>query len=287
MNNFVKKLWFKALLYRKCWLCAVQKQGVGSCLALLILLLLIGCFPAMGIVLLFMLGIILYQIITPKKVIKMKVIDRVLVVLVYDSDYHKPFINDYRHKSSFIRIIQKDANGTCEVINDGTEILSIDDRLCNSGFLLFKPTISGWYVICSGYENGYFLGNKIDDYIFINFENDENLRMFFIHGERLHDIEIASYVSDVQAFYDYDAASYLKFAPNGNIVPTENTVAEKLGKHLVFTDDCGQIKLLKYGMRAHGVPVVYLVAAPSITLIIKNKAISYTTNSDGTLIEKK
>lgn len=67
MNNFVKRIWFGALLRPQCWICAaVNHQVVGGAIAVL-LFLLTGWFATAGFVALFVFLFMVHLIIFPEK----------------------------------------------------------------------------------------------------------------------------------------------------------------------------------------------------------------------------
>lgn len=67
MNNFVKRIWFGALLRPQCWICAaVNHQIVGGAIAVL-LFLLTGWFATAGFVALFVFLFMVHLIIFPER----------------------------------------------------------------------------------------------------------------------------------------------------------------------------------------------------------------------------
>ena len=86
MNNFVKRIWFGALLRPQCWICAaVNHQIVGGAIAVL-LFLLTGWLATAGFVALFVFLFMVHLIIFPEKTYTLQMEDKTLFIAIYASD---------------------------------------------------------------------------------------------------------------------------------------------------------------------------------------------------------
>lgn len=116
MNNFVKRIWFGALLRPRCWICAaVNHQIVGGAIAVL-LFLLTGWFATAGFVALFVFLFMVHLIIFPEKTYTLQMEDKTLFIAIYASDFARRHRKDSKRKRFIIRTIACHADGFCETV---------------------------------------------------------------------------------------------------------------------------------------------------------------------------
>lgn len=165
MNNFVKRIWFGALLRPQCWICAaVNHQVVGGAIAVL-LFLLTGWFATAGFVALFVFLFMVHLIIFGKTY-TLQMEDKTLFIAIYASDFARRHRKDSKRKRFIIRTIACHADGFCETVWPDSEVFGYDDSLCRYGIFLAKPYPATWAVVCNGFEDGRFLGRKLCNYVF-------------------------------------------------------------------------------------------------------------------------
>ena len=99
MNNFVKRIWFGALLRPQCWICAaVNHQVVGGAIAVL-LFLLTGWFATAGFVALFVFLFMVHLIIFPEKTYTLQMEDKTLFIAIYASDFARQQTQTLHHQN--------------------------------------------------------------------------------------------------------------------------------------------------------------------------------------------
>jgi len=256
MNNFVKKLWFGALLEPKCWLYAGQDNQFLSLVVASILFAVIKR-PETSVVLLALAMVyLMFIIIKPAKTFALKDKGKTLFISVFNSDFlrrHKAFPE---RKCAILKVWQTDNLGY-----DIYRTYGYDSRLVEIGYFLFKTSPAVWAMLKGCDKNSYVLGRKLGGYAFTNRTRQGKTTLCVMHGAGM-------FIKDVKICeckkMSIQKANYTALTPP--LLKEESdclTLNTNSGRFLMFVDEKGS-KLIKYGLSAQGLPAAFLVNAPFI-----------------------
>ena len=265
MNNFVKRIWFGALLRPQCWICAaVNHQVVGGAIAVL-LFLLTGWFATAGFVALFVFLFMVHLIIFPEKTYTLQMEDKTLFIAIYASDFARRHRKDSKRKRFIIRTIACHADGFCETVWPDSEVFGYDDSLCRYGIFLAKPYPATWAVVCNGFEDGRFLGRKLCNYVFAErIAAGKNLLIFF-HGTVMFPVETVTFSVDPDLSCKPGSVVFQEISPSGLPELSADKADKTSGRFLLCQNEAGST-LFKCCLAQIGMPAAYHVSAEDFCL---------------------
>lgn len=277
MNSVkLKKLCFGALLNPAAWGCAAfDHQVIGGWVAVL-LFCIIGWFNVALGVALCVVGFMLHLIVFPIAEYKIQMSDKVLSILLFNSDFHRRYRNDFRRKMSIVRIIASHSDGHDEIIWSGKEVFGCDVRFIDAGIFLFKPHFAFWGIICDGYEYGKDLGWRVADLIFDEKTSRSKKSLHFLMGNGFISLNVDGYDKDSIFTYFFQTA---KYKPLNSDMPI-HVVLGRIFQHLLCTID-GKNYLIGFHLNEDDIPMAYIIIAPTIIWKHNGKDIAIHADEDG------
>lgn len=277
MNSVkLKKLCFGALLNPAAWGCAAfDHQVIGGWVAVL-LFCIIGWFNVALGVALCVVGFMLHLIVFPIAEYKIQMSDKVLSILLFNSDFHRRYRNDFRRKMSIVRIIASHSDGHDEIIWSGKEVFGCDVRFIEAGIFLFKPHFAFWGIICDGYEYGKDLGWRVADLIFDEKTSRSKKSLHFLMGNGFISLNVDGYDKDSIFTYFFQTAQY---KPLNSDMPI-HVVLGRIFQHLLCTID-GKNYLIGFHLNEDDIPMAYIIIAPTIIWKHNGKDIAIHADENG------
>lgn len=277
MNSVkLKKLCFGALLNPAAWGCAAfDHQVVGGWIAVL-LFCIIGWFNVALGVALCVVGFMLHLIVFPIAEYKIQMSDKVLSILLFNSDFHRRYRNDFRRKMSIVRIIASHSDGHDEIIWSGKEVFGCDVRFIDAGIFLFKPHFAFWGIICDGYEYGKDLGWRVADLIFDEKTSRSKKTLHFLMGNSFISLNVDGYDKDSVFTYFFQTAMY---KPLNSDMPV-HIVLGRIFQHLLCSID-GKNYLIGFHLNEEDIPMAYIIIAPTIIWKHNGKDIAIHADENG------
>ena len=277
MNSVkLKKLCFGALLNPAAWGCAAfDHQVIGGWIAVL-LFCIIGWFNVALGVALCVVGFMLHLIVFPIAEYKIQMSDKVLSILLFNSDFHRRYRNDFRRKMSIVRIIASHSDGHDEIIWSGKEVFGCDVRLIEAGIFLFKPHLAFWGIICDGYEYGKDLGWRVADLIFDEKTSRSKKSLHFLMGNGFISLNVDGYDQDSIFTYFFQTAQYKPLNSDKPI----HVVLGRIFQHLLCTID-GKNYLIGFHLNEDDIPMAYIIIAPTIIWKHNGKDIAIHADVNG------
>lgn len=277
MNSVkLKKLCFGALLKPTAWGCAAfDHQVVGGWIAVL-LFCIIGWFNVALGVALCVVGFMLHLIVFPIAEYKIQMSDKVLSILLFNSDFHRRYRNDFRRKMSIVRIIASHSDGHDEIIWSGKEVFGCDVRFIDAGIFLFKPHFAFWGIICDGYEYGKDLGWRVADLIFDEKTSRSKKTLHFLMGNSFISLNVDGYDKDSVFTYFFQTAMY---KPLNSDMPV-HIVLGRIFQHLLCSID-GKNYLIGFHLNEEDIPMAYIIIAPTIIWKHNGKDIAIHADENG------
>ena len=215
-------------------------------------------------------------IIYPAYEYTLKLSNKKLVVLLYQADFHRRKRTDLKRKISIIRVITLYADGNTDIIWKDKKIFGCDHHFIKNGVFLVKSSPCSWSIICDKFIFAEELGRKVGDFIFETSSSLKQKQLNFLQGKSFSSLIVDRYRKNDKFIY---CRAFTLFKPLNKNKPIA-LIPDASFQYLVC-DIAGKKYLVGSHLNETGIPMAYVVIAPTVIWHFGDYALKLKTDPDG------